>query len=147
VLDEAEDVRRFRLERLSNLGSLSRFTFANLVPGGRDGESDWFRAASNGARAFADQPSGWLVFSGPSGCGKTHLAAAVANARIDFGEPALFMVVPDLLDHLRASYDATDEELGFDQLFEQIRNAPYCFSTTSMLPQAPRGRGKSSSRS
>jgi len=124
VLDEAEDVRRSRLERLSNLGSLSRFTFANLVAGGRDGESDWFRAASSGARAFAEAPSGWLVFSGPSGCGKTHLAAAVANARIDRGEPALFMVVPDLLDHLRASYDTTDEGMGFEELFEQVRNAP-----------------------
>ncbi len=117
-------MRRSRLERLSNLGSLSRFTFASLVPGGRDGESDWFRAASVGARAFAAEPAGWLVFSGPSGCGKTHLAAAVANTRIDLGEPALFMVVPDLLDHLRASYDATDEEMGFGQLFEQIRTAP-----------------------
>jgi DNA replication protein DnaC len=124
VLDEAQDVRRSRLERISNLGSLSRFTFATLVPGGRDEESDWFHAVSSGARAFAADPSGWLVFSGPSGCGKTHLAAAVANARIDLGEPALFMVVPDLLDHLRASYEATDEEMGFDQLFEQIRNAP-----------------------
>ena len=124
VLDEAEDVRRSRLERLSNLGSLSRFTFATLVPGGRDGESDWFRPASEGARAFAADPSGWLVLSGPSGCGKTHLAAAIANARIDLGDTALFMVVPDLLDHLRASYEATGEEMGFDQLFEQIRNAP-----------------------
>jgi DNA replication protein DnaC len=124
VLDEADDARRTRLERISNLGSLTRFTFDALVPAGRAGESAWFERAYEAARAFAAEPEGWLVFSGPSGSGKTHLAAAVANARIDLGEPALFMVVPDFLDHLRASYDATIEELGYDQLFEQVRNAP-----------------------
>ncbi|MCL4231499.1 MAG: ATP-binding protein [Dehalococcoidia bacterium] len=124
ALDEADDARRQRLERISNLGSLTRFTFENLVPGGRDGESDWFRAAAEAARAFAREPAGWLVFSGPSGSGKTHLAAAIANARVGLGAPALFMVVPDLLDHLRAGYEATDEEMSFEQLFEQVRNAP-----------------------
>lgn len=124
VLDEAEDARRARLERISNLGSLTRFTFENLVPGGRDGESEWFRAACEAARTFAQEPAGWLVFSGPSGSGKTHLAAAIANARVALGAPALFMVVPDLLDHLRASYEASEEDLSFAQLFEQVRNAP-----------------------
>lgn len=124
VLDEEDDARRARLERISNLGSLTRFTFGNLVPGGRDGESSWFQAACEAARDFAAEPRGWLVFSGPSGSGKTHLAAAIANARVDLGAPALFMVVPDLLDHLRASYEATEDEMSFEQLFEQVRNAP-----------------------
>ena len=124
VLDEAADVRRNRLERISNLGSLTRFTFDTLVAAGRSGESDWFRTAYETAKGYAVEPSGWLVFSGSSGSGKTHLAAAIANDRIARGEPVLFMVVPDLLDHLRASYDATEEEMGYDQLFDQVRNAP-----------------------
>ncbi|MCC6383142.1 MAG: ATP-binding protein [Dehalococcoidia bacterium] len=124
VLDEADDVRRSRLERLSNLGSLTRFAFDTLLPGGRDQESPWFQAAVAAAQAFAAQPAGWLVISGPSGSGKTHLAAAIANARVALGAPALFMVVPDLLDHLRASFDAGAEDLGYDQLFEHVRNAP-----------------------
>jgi DNA replication protein DnaC len=124
VLDEAVDVRRSRLERISNLGSLTRFRFQSLIPGGRDGDSTWFRSAYDAAQAYARDPRGWIVFSGPSGSGKTHLAAAIANERIDVGEPALFMVVPDLLDHLRASYDASDEEMGYEQIFEQIKNAP-----------------------
>jgi len=124
VLDEATDVRRDRLQRISNLGSLTRFSFETLIPAGRDGTSEWFHAGFAAARAFADEPANWIVFTGPSGSGKTHLAAAIANARIGIGLPALFMVVPDLLDHLRASYDATEEELGFEQLFEQVRNAP-----------------------
>ncbi|MEX1104547.1 MAG: ATP-binding protein, partial [Dehalococcoidia bacterium] len=43
------------------------------------------------------------------------------------GQPALFMVVPDLLDHLRASYDAEGDDLGYDELFDQVRNAPLLF--------------------
>ena len=124
VLDEATDVRRDRLQRLSNLGSLTRFSFETLIPAGRDGTSEWFRAGYTASRAFAEEPANWIVFTGPSGSGKTHLAAAIANERIGNGLPALFMVVPDLLDHLRASYDAADDEMGFEQLFEQVRNAP-----------------------
>jgi len=124
VLNERVEVRQSRLERLSNLGALTRFTFDTLVPGGRGGESDWFRRAYNAALAYAADPQGWLVLTGPSGSGKTHLAAAIANARIAEGGPALFMVVPDLLDHLRASYDAGEDELGYEALFDQVRNAP-----------------------
>lgn len=77
------------------------------------------------AREFAAEAVGWLVLRGPSGSGKTHLAAAIANERIGDGQPVLFVVVPDLLDHLRASQDPQDDELGFHQLFEQVRNHPF----------------------
>lgn len=124
VLRESEAARRARLERLSNLGSLVRFRFETMLPGGPAGDDPAFRAAWEAARAYAAEPSGWLVFVGPSGSGKTHLAAAIVNERIRLGHPALFMVVPDLLDHLRASYGAEEGELGYTDLFEQLRNAP-----------------------
>ncbi len=124
VLDEAEDVRRTRLERLSNLGALTRFTFDTLSPLGRHGDNPWCERATAVARDFAASPAGWLVLSGPSGSGKTHIAAAIANDRIARGEPALFMVVSDLLDHLRASYEAAVDELDYDAMFDQVRNAP-----------------------
>lgn len=124
VLDEAEDQRRERLTRLSNIGALARFTFATLNPRGRTGADDAFEAAVAAARAYAERPEGWLVLSGPSGTGKTHLAAALANRRIELGHPVLFMVVADLLDHLRAGYDTDDEDLSFNRVFEQVRNAP-----------------------
>ncbi|HEX6031689.1 MAG TPA: ATP-binding protein [Tepidiformaceae bacterium] len=124
VLDEAVEARRSRLERISNLGTLTRFTFASLSPEGRDGTSPAFETALAAATAFAAEPKGWLVFTGPSGSGKTHLAAAIANECVDEGAAALFMVVPDLLDHLRAGYDADAEDMGYDQLSDQVRNAP-----------------------
>jgi len=124
ALAEEPETRRSRLERLSNLGSLTRFTLASLDPAGRDGASPWFARAMEAAIAYAESPTGWLVLSGPSGSGKTHLAAGIANRRIELGQPAVFMVVPDLLDHLRASYNAEEEEASFDTLFEQVKSTP-----------------------
>ena len=34
------------------------------------------------ARAFADEPDGWLLLHGSYGCGKTHLAASIVNQRL-----------------------------------------------------------------
>jgi DNA replication protein DnaC len=75
------------------------------------------------ARAFADEPAGWLVLTGPSGSGKTHLAAAIANTRVARGDRALFVVVPDLLDHLRATFGPSSR-VPYDYRFEEVRGAP-----------------------
>ena len=118
--------RRARLERLSNLGPLTRLTFDNLIKEGRSAEPhrrERFRRAYTAAVEYAVQPSGWLVLLGPSGSGKTHLAAAIANARLAAGETAIFQVVPDLLDYLRATYHPTSD-VTYDELFEKVRNAP-----------------------
>ncbi|HWQ29146.1 MAG TPA: ATP-binding protein [Dehalococcoidia bacterium] len=126
VLRETEEKRQRRLQRYSNLGPLTRLTFANLMRRGRSPatrDQERYQRCVEDAEAFAERPEGWLVLTGASGCGKTHIAAAVANRLIERGQPALFVVVPDLLDHLRAAY-APDAELSYDQLFEQVRNAP-----------------------
>ena len=118
--------RQERLQKYSNLGLLSRLTFANLVPQGRSGDpvnQEKFSRAYEAARAFAAEPEGWLVLSGPSGCGKTHLAAAIANERLGRGCPVFYMTVPDLLDHLRATY-SPESEMPYDDFFNQVRNAP-----------------------
>ena len=78
--------------------------------------------ALEAAQAFARDPQGWLVFIGPYGCGKTHLAAAIGNYHAQLGSPPLMVVVPDLLDHLRAAF-APNSSVSLDQRFEEIRSA------------------------
>jgi DNA replication protein DnaC len=126
VKDERESARQARLQKYSNLGSLARFTFENLIPEGRSGDKrtqEQFARAFQAARDFAAAPEGWLVFSGPSGSGKTHLAAAIVNECISQGQPAFYITAPDLLDRMRASFDP-DSEMPYDEFFEQVRTAP-----------------------
>jgi len=123
---ENDKERRARLEQYSNLGSLKRLTFDNLVAQGRSGyalNQKRFRQAYQAAQAFAREPKGWLVLTGPSGCGKTHLAAAIANEHLRLGHPVLYKTVPDLLDDLRSAF-GPDRETAYDQSFDQVRNAP-----------------------
>jgi DNA replication protein DnaC len=88
------------------------------------GEEENLKQAISYARAFAKKPEGWLIFTGTYGCGKTHLAAAIANHNAVQGCPALFVVVPDLLDHLRATFNP-QSTITFDQRFEEVRHAPF----------------------
>jgi len=121
-----EENRLARLQRYSNLGSLTCLTFNNLMIEGRSSElanQERFVMAYRAATAFAQNPQGWLVFMGPSGCGKTHLAAAIANQRIHQGHPAFFISVSDLLDHLRSTFSPSSD-VSYDELFEQVLNAP-----------------------
>jgi DNA replication protein DnaC len=64
----------------------------------------------------------WLVFYGGFGAGKTHLAAAIAHELIKRKSRVIFQVVPDLLDHLRASF-GPNSELRYDQLFEAVKDS------------------------
>lgn len=86
-------------------------------------DRDNLRRAFEWARRYAENPQGWLIYSGTYGCGKTHLAAAIANERQLAGESAMFVTVPDLLDHLRATFNPTSS-VSYDRLFNDIRNAP-----------------------
>jgi DNA replication protein DnaC len=74
------------------------------------------------AAAFAKDPTSWLVLVGTYGCGKTHLAAAIANQALKQGNPVLFEVVPDLLDHLRSAFGPSSD-IAYDELFERVRTA------------------------
>ncbi len=70
---------------------------------------------------YAEKPKGWLVVTGTYGCGKTHLAAAIGNFRAAEGDEPIFIVVPDLLDHLRSTFSPSSTTT-YDHLFEQIRS-------------------------
>ncbi len=125
---QREEWQRRRLRRLQNISQLDALqdkTFETFSL--REGEiapheSASLEAAREAARAFAHQPEGWLLLIGGLGCGKTHLAAAIANERLRRGEPVLFVVVPDLLDHLRATFHPKTS-VTYDERFEEIRTA------------------------
>lgn len=73
-------------------------------------------------QAYSEDPSGWIVISGLHGCGKTHLAAAIANYRASLGHQVMFIGTPDLLDHLRATFNPSSTT-SYDRLFDEIRNS------------------------
>jgi len=119
------------LEKYSNLGYLSQLTFVNLSPKGKptrrsersEESQEHFAQVYQAAKAFADNPEGWLVFLGPSGSGKTHLACAIANHRLSLGEPVFYIGAADLLDHLRSAFSPTSDTT-YDELFERVKNVP-----------------------
>jgi DNA replication protein DnaC len=78
--------------------------------------------AFQAAQKFAEKPRGWLVLIGKYGTGKTHLAAAIGNYRHGLGETPMFVVVPDLLDHLRATFSPSSN-ISYDDLFNQVKTA------------------------
>ncbi|MDA1329460.1 MAG: ATP-binding protein [Chloroflexi bacterium] len=111
---------------LSALHLLGDRTFMNFDL--REGEGlqkedlQSLKKAFDAARSFAEKPKGWLVFSGAHGNGKTHLAAAIANFGLDMGSVPLFVMVPDLLDHLRSTFNP-NSPVTYDRRFEDIRNS------------------------
>ena len=82
--------------------------------------------ALNAAQSFVDEcqknPQGLgILFTGPVGSGKTYLAASIANELIEAQLQVLFLVVPDLLDELRASYKSEVNEMD---LLDTARTIP-----------------------
>lgn len=128
---QAPDYRRpvddMGQHELSSLALHSRQTFGtfnlrkreNLPASGQRTLEDAFQSAKD----FAENPDGWIVFTGEYGSGKTHLAAAIANYRASQGYPVMFVVVPDLLDHLRATFNPSSST-SYDRRFEEIRATP-----------------------
>lgn len=109
---------RRRLEALRSLsgmvGELRKCTFENFAVVAGAG------TALRATKAWAEEPQGWLVLAGGYGSGKTHLAAAANNLLESRLKPVLFMVVPDLLDHLRATF-SPGSPVEYDSLFETVK--------------------------
>jgi DNA replication protein DnaC len=100
-------------------GSFSLREYEKLNPEDKQSLQKAFKAATQ----FGEDPAGWLVLMGGYGCGKTHLAAAIGNYRKALGEEPIFVVVPDLLDHLRAAFNP-NSPVSYDRRFEEVRTAP-----------------------
>jgi DNA replication protein DnaC len=134
-----------QLQRYSNIGALSRLNFDNLIPTGRYENAALqqnFARAYEAAKAFANEPKGWLILVGPNGCGKTHLACAIANYRLSQGQPAFYIGAADLLDHLRSAFSPSSE-IAYDELFERVKNAPLLIlDDLTMTATTPWAKGK-----
>lgn len=111
---ERKEKRRQQLRTMSDLDAYRHQNFQTFNPR-VPGVQEAFQAACD----FAE---GWLLMIGPNGCGKTHLAIAIAQQALEQGAVVLFEPVPDLLDHLRAAFSPTAEEV-YDQLFAKMREA------------------------
>jgi DNA replication protein DnaC len=111
--DNARSMRQ--ISRLAGVGGKSIASFET--------ETQEQARAKSIAEAYARDPRGWLVFSGNCGTGKTHLAAGIANDYMErSGRTVIFAVVPDLLDHLRATFDPA-RGISYDERFTQIRDS------------------------
>lgn len=118
VREERRSISSLELLSGSTFGTFNLRDREKLTPD----QKRSLEAAFEAANRFANQPYGWLVLSGTYGCGKTHLAAAIGNYRLGLGEEPIFVVVPDFLDHLRATF-SPNNPTTYDNLFEQVRNA------------------------
>ena len=125
-IQELQSKQAQDLRQVSNLEHLGHMTFDSFVPDGRalnPDQSRNLRRAYEYALTYARDPQGWLLIRGGYGCGKTHLAAAIASYRLERGFASLFVVVPDLLDRLRATYGPTSP-VSYDRRFQEIRDHP-----------------------
>ena len=129
-IDAADFRNPLGAEQVSPIASITQIsshrTFENFST--RDAENlqkderESLQEAFYAAQKFADDPKGWLVFKGGLATGKTHLAAAISHYRAALGDEPIFAVVPDLLDHLRATFSPTSTT-SYDSIFNQVRTA------------------------
>ena len=85
------------------------------------------RAAVTACRRFceavkSDPKAQGLMLMGGYGTGKTHLAVAILRETAEAGISGMFVVVPDLLGKMRASFDRKDGKA--DELVDTAKNAP-----------------------
>lgn len=114
-----------RMLKISNLQNYAHMQFENFVverPGLSDPQRNSLRTALSLSMQFVEGVDGhWLVLQGTYGTGKTHLAAAIGNFLVENGYNVLFLTVPDLLDHLRTTFDPS-ADMRYGDLFEMVRS-------------------------
>lgn len=119
---------RFRNARIARSLMQCRFAGFNInyydAPVHRENAQRALAAAEAFAETCLIKPYGpGLLFTGSVGSGKTFLAAAIANALTEKECEVLFLVVPDLLDELRGTYDGRGETSELD-LLDTARSIP-----------------------
>ena len=103
-----------------------RMTFKSFNQKGNNStqsQQSSLESAKFAAENYASGPEGWLTFFGSTGVGKTHLAIAIAETQISANKPVFFAIVPELMDHLRQTYNPNTAQTH-DALFKEIKEAP-----------------------
>ncbi len=107
-------------DTFGSLRHYARFTFERFDVNGPSSAA--LSAARSAAMSFAESPVNWLLLRGSYGAGKTHLAAAIANRVSQSGLPVMFVVVADLLDYLRATFQP-GTPASYDRRFKALQRA------------------------
>ncbi|MDR3587000.1 MAG: ATP-binding protein [Desulfosporosinus sp.] len=119
--------RHARISRVLKNCRLEKFRFDFYGPERvdqphRQGAAKALKAAYSFVDECRRNPHGLgILFTGPVGSGKTYLAASIANELIEAQLQVLFLVVPDLLDELRATYKSEVNEMD---LLDTARTIP-----------------------
>lgn len=136
-IDEFKKERRYSASRLPSklrkasfeAFDLSYYPDSVFVDRAAKSYRDVSQSALAAAQAFAEANVGGasgkkgLFIYGNVGSGKTYLCGAIANYLLEQGKDVLFIVVPDLLDEIRASYGG-DGEMSEIQVLRYANNAP-----------------------
>jgi DNA replication protein DnaC len=112
MIDRLKILRQRELRQAANIDALRDYTFKAFnfrIPGVQE--------AVRISLDYAIRLQGWLLLLGPCGCGKTHLAAAIANQRLESEGTVFFTTVPDLLDTLRAALVSPEH---YSQLYSWV---------------------------
>lgn len=83
--------------------ALDQMQFANYTV-----DEEWQRRILAGAKDFAGNPTGWILFAGQPGAGKTHLLVAVCSARLNVGDEVRYASWRDTVADLKSA--ALDSE-------------------------------------
>ena len=124
------DLGKTLSQTATNIGDIpitmqKTMTFENFILERQNLANDQYSslsAALKSSQSFAKNPDGWLTLYGETGVGNTHLAVAIAVEQIKKDSNVFFAFVPELMDHLRFTFNP-QSDVQYDTLFDEVKNA------------------------